>query len=234
MATCKKCGKRTVWVDSRGFCEKCHDELYIAMMKRLAGDTSPDAGKLYIWEGPFRRVSCRLCGAALDIEPRTGYCKNCIAQLEKKAKREKEERMIERATFRLAGTTFHADAFERFADEADEWHRTLAQVVKDDDADVELRKYEWPDMPAKIEPEPDNPEDPDALAVTVAGEVIGYIKREDQAQARDLLPRIIKATAMMHGGPTKMATWDDERDQYVFVKDEAPFYATLIIEAKRL
>lgn len=82
MATCKRCGKRTMWTDASGYCEKCHDELYVAKMKRLAGDDSPEAGKLYKWQGPFRQVSCRLCGSSWDIEPRTGYCKECIKRLE--------------------------------------------------------------------------------------------------------------------------------------------------------
>lgn len=234
MATCKRCGKRTMWTDASGYCEKCHDELYIARMKRLAGDDSPEAGNLYKWQGPFRQVSCRLCGSSWDIEPRTGYCKKCIEKLEEKAKREKEERSLEREFFRLAGTTFHAEAFESLAEESDDWHRTLEDVLKEGDEEIELARYWWRDMEALIVPEPDNPEDPEALAVAVRGERIGYIKREDQERARELLPRVAKVTAYMKGGPYKMAIWDDEFDIYRFIKNDAPYYANIEVVAKRL
>lgn len=233
MATCKRCGKRTMWTDASGYCEKCHDELYVAKMKRLAGDYSSETGKLYRWQGPFRQVVCRLCGSTWEIEPRTGYCKKCIARLEEKAKREKAEREIERTIFRLAGTTFHAEAFEDLAEESDDWRQTLTEVVKAGDEDEEIFKYYWLPMPAEVVSEPDNQEDPGALSVIVCDQRIGYIKREDQERVRELLPRATQIVVYMKGGPNKTATWNDEHDRYCFIKDEAPYYADLEITIKR-
>lgn len=86
MGECRQCGRKTLWIDKYGLCEKCHDEAYIRRMKKLAGDESPDAGRLYVWTGPVRSVKCRLCGAGWDVEKRTGYCKTCLEKLELKAK----------------------------------------------------------------------------------------------------------------------------------------------------
>jgi len=87
MATCERCGKRTGILDKHGHCEKCHNELFVARMKEMAGDGSPDVGIKYEKRGLFRKTVGRLCGAELPvskIDARTGYCLNCTEKLKTK------------------------------------------------------------------------------------------------------------------------------------------------------
>lgn len=138
MGECKQCGRRSTWIDKYGLCKKCHNAAYIQRMKRLAGDASPDAGKLYVWKGPFRQVQCRLCGASWDIEPRTGYCKNCIEKLELKAKSPSKPEITANVQISLSRNGHALKDNGEYADlEPEEEEREACQAVIDELADFD-------------------------------------------------------------------------------------------------
>ena len=85
VGTCKRCGSKTTWQDKYGYCEACHDQLYVKQMQKRAGREGEPAGILYEQHGPVKVAVCRICGRSgikAGIDKRTGYCKKCTAELE--------------------------------------------------------------------------------------------------------------------------------------------------------
>jgi hypothetical protein len=61
------------------------------------------------------------------------------------------------------------------------------------EADEEVRR----DAVATLVPEPDNPHDPNAIAVQIEGRVIGYLSRDENRRWLDIAP--VRCEAMIAG-----------------------------------
>ena len=82
-------------------------------------------------------------------------------------------------------------------------------------------------------PEPDNPHDPNAVRVEVAGVHIGYIKAGSCSQVKNLLDAGASVKlSEIHFGPAKWVYEDDEGQLKIAKKDRPPFaQVTLTIGA---
>lgn len=220
MKTCKRCGKSVNWTDKHGHCERCHNELFIARMKEMAGDTSADVGLLVKRVGLFNRYACRLCGKLVsykdvktELDKRTGYCFECTEKL-KAAYRQKEAEAVQKAaepqpeiiTIKLSGTSFLQDVLLDFAEPDPEYSMTQREIIEDGREDDPIYQYFVPTMTAELRPEPENEVDQDAIAVYAEGEHIGYIPKGQTKAVRDLLDagRVMHINADVYGGPFKI------------------------------
>lgn len=244
MALCKQCGKRSIWIDNNGLCEKCHDATYVRMMKKRAGDTSTETGVKTVRKGLINHYVCRLCGSeipfseAKTIDKRTGYCASCTRRLEKMPAKPEAETAAqtpktEQHNFRLAGTTFCEEVFEALAEENADYSMNKKEILEDSMEDERIYRYIWPTKTAELVPDPSNPEDPKAIKVMVDGQRIGFIKRGQTKEVRKLIDsgRILFVNAYMDGGDYKIVTGDED-DGYTLEKDTAPYWADIHVICK--
>ena len=251
MEKCKRCGERRAW-DQYGYCERCHDEIYVENMKKLAGDASKESG---IVRAGIGKATCRLCGVTMPtakIEKRTGYCKLCIEQLNldkinkrldsalemvkglglaKEDPAEEKEAAAEGGksfTARVHGISFRKDAVISLLDENDDYNLSKAQIIDEGLEDATIYKYNMLTAPAKLIPEPNNPEDPNAIAVYVYDEHIGYIAKGMTSRIHKLIREntLDLVLAEVRGGPYKYLT------EAGIIKGEYEFSCTLTITIK--
>ena len=253
MALCKQCGKRSIWIDNNGLCEKCHDAAYVRMMKKRAGDTSAEAGIKTVRKGLVNHYVCRLCGETIPfseaktIDKRTGYCASCTRRLEKMPAEKPAEKSAESTkpatekktvNFRIAGTTYHASAFEDLAIENDDYELTKSEIVDEGKDGEKIYEYFWDEVNPQLVPEPDNPEDPKAIAVYASGQKIGYIKQGKTAQIRKLIEaeKIQSIKLEMGGGKYKYVYEIEEDDKgrikYDMEKDADPYWAEIFVTVR--
>lgn len=126
--------------------------------------------------------------------------------------------------FRVAGFDYNQDV--------------LADLLEDENEDYKLPKskfleevfercyqYDVEFYPAELVDEPDNEYDPNAIAVYIEDERIGYIAKRDQAAVRALDPDRIEAE--IYGGKYK------EPDDDEILTGSTPYKAMLHIYTKR-
>ena len=82
---------------------------------------------------------------------------------------------------RVVGTSHYRDAL-------------LALTGREGDEEVRMDKI------AVFRPEPDNPHDPDAIAVEIDGRLVGYLSREENKRWNDVVAgRMVGSEAMIAG-----------------------------------
>ena len=104
---------------------------------------------------------------------------------------------------------------------------------------IEERVYEWDFYPStcELKPEPDNPEDPNAIKVEVDGTHIGYIKKGSCAHIHKLLRegRIESVSCEIGGGRYKILLTEyteEGNERYTLERTNIPFYAVVSIKRK--
>ena len=85
-----------------------------------------------------------------------------------------------------------------------------AVILKKGMVDTCIHKYTFTDGPTELVQEPDNPHDPNAIKVVVAGQHIGYIKAGSCAHLNKVINdgRVEKILCRIYGGPYKGAFQD--------------------------
>lgn len=83
-------------------------------------------------------------------------------------------------------------------------------ILKKGLVDTCIHKYIFADGPTELVQEPDNPHDPNAIKVVVAGQHIGYIKAGSCAHLNKVINdgRVEKILCRIYGGPYKGAFQD--------------------------
>lgn len=138
-------------------------------------------------------------------------------------------------TYRVAGTSFHVDNIINIATENVDYDYSKKELIENDLTDERIWQYEFFPSDVKLIPEPDNPEDPNAIKVIVDGEHIGYIKAGSCKHLLKMIKenRILDISCEIGGGPFKIVREeydeDKEKDVYTLEKDETNFFAVLTI-----
>ena len=85
-----------------------------------------------------------------------------------------------------------------------------AAILKQGLTNTAIHKYIFADGPTELVQEPDNPHDPNAIKVVVAGQHIGYIKAGSCAHLNKVINegRVEKVICRIYGGPYKGAFQD--------------------------
>ncbi|MPN44958.1 hypothetical protein SDC9_192525 [bioreactor metagenome] len=82
-----------------------------------------------------------------------------------------------------------------------------ADLIKCNLGDKRIFEYYFPKGPVELIEEPNNPHDPNAIAVKIAGELVGYIAKEETMQVKTLLRNghFASITSFISGGRYKTA-----------------------------
>lgn len=115
-------------------------------------------------------------------------------------------------THKVAGVNYHKDAVESLGDENYDYKMSKKEIIESGMEDEDIFEYFFRTFQATFRFEPDNPHDPNAIAVDVAGEHIGYIKSGSIAHVRKLIneDKIESATCEIYGGKCKRYDSMDE------------------------
>lgn len=86
-------------------------------------------------------------------------------------------------------------------------------------------RYSYTNKPVKLIPEPQNPSDPNAVTVVIAGEKVGYISRDENSHVLSILQHgeIKYISSFISGGPYKVKSGNgdifrDEKKIWIKVK----------------
>lgn len=139
-------------------------------------------------------------------------------------------------TYRVTGMSNYEDNLLNLASENSDYELSKRELIDSGLIDEQIWKYDF--YPEKVElvPEPDNPQDGNAIKVVVDGEHVGYIKSGSCAHLLKVISedRIQKIDCTIGGGPCKYISeeYDDEKDKstYTLEQDTRPYFVHLEIE----
>ncbi len=109
-------------------------------------------------------------------------------------------------TFRLAGVNYYEKNIRELARLNPQWKYTAAEAIEHGLVNKAIYKINYVSEPVKLVKEDKNPNDENAVAVYVAGELVGYIKRDENIHVRKLLKKydIKFISAFIGGGDYKV------------------------------
>lgn len=110
--------------------------------------------------------------------------------------------------FFVVGVSYYPNSIKLISSINPDWKLSAKQAIDAGFAGQKIFRYSYINKPVKLIPEPDNPEDKNAIAVYIAGEKVGHISREDNVHVGQILrQRSIKyITASVKGGEYKVVS----------------------------
>ena len=133
--------------------------------------------------------------------------------------------------FKVAGYDYRQDELAQLLDTPNEEYMLSKKQFAEEVIDrVYQFETEW--YNARLEDEPDNEYDPNAIAVYADDVKIGYIQRKDQAQVNKLRPNAISMEVEIYGGQYKEPTYDTFGEFESIRTGETPYKATLYIRSQ--
>lgn len=110
-------------------------------------------------------------------------------------------------TFHGTGIQYHIKEIESVGQPGKEyWNKSDAELLSDREPGTRIWAYSFWDLNAALEPEPDNPKDPNAIRIMLNGVCCGYVPADLCAQIRPLLSKMTDVEAVIYGGPCKDIT----------------------------
>lgn len=120
----------------------------------------------------------------------------------------------------VVGLYYHRTQLQTLSRINPDYELSEAQLVEDDQVDVEIPKYCFDCTEAELIPEPENLHDPHAIRVEMAGETIGYIKKGQTQEIQELLDedRIGNMSCQITGGPFRIlySGYSPARDKAIY------------------
>lgn len=126
--------------------------------------------------------------------------------------------------YKVAGVTHYEGNILNLAYENPDYDMNKRDLIDAGMTDEKVWKYEFNPSEVELVPEPDNPNDPNAIKVLVDGEHVGYIKSGSCAHIRKILKNngIQNIDCIIGGGPYKLLyeDYDYEKDKDVYVLEK--------------
>lgn len=141
-------------------------------------------------------------------------------------------------TYKVAGVAHYVENIKSLGVENEDYSKSKQDLIAEDMIDERIWKYEFYTRRALLQPEPDNPVDPNAIKVLVDCEHVGYIKSGSCSHVHKLIKNhaIADVICTIDGGPYKCVSeeYDDEKDEdvYILEKGEINFFVHLEIYEK--
>lgn len=112
--------------------------------------------------------------------------------------------------FAVAGTSLHKKELAALGEENPDYKMDKMQLYRAGLLDSNVYAIRFGPVTAKLEPEPDNPKDKNAVKVLLNGQHIGYVKASAAPKVLSLLAadRIRRIQAQPYGGDYRTLTYD--------------------------
>lgn len=142
-------------------------------------------------------------------------------------------------TYKVAGVSYRLKNIMELASENDEYSYSKKELIESELTGQRIWKYDFCANKVGLVPEPDNPQDPNAIKVIIDGLHVGYIKAGSCAHLLKVLSeeRLGKIEAIVGGGPYKYVgcvdyTEDGDEVYGNLERDDVPYYVRLEVEEK--
>lgn len=117
-----------------------------------------------------------------------------------------KNRVLMEEDFKGAGAYYYEKNIDKLATPNPEWKKRATTIVKEGKSGKRIFKHNYVNRPVKLIEEPNNPNDPNAVAIMIAGELVGYIGRGDNIKVKYILNNreIISLSGFIGGGEYKI------------------------------
>ena len=133
-------------------------------------------------------------------------------------------------SFKVAGISFHEkEIIDGLASENDDYDMTKKEIVDAYMTDESIYKYTFSIDDVQLEPEPDNPHDPNAIKVIVDGVFIGHVPAKSTKRVKQILSKSPEIMCEVYGGPSKIV-FDEGDGTYTMKKSDHNFGAEVILK----
>lgn len=156
-----------------------------------------------------------------------GLKKKGYIKTKKASPQSSEHRTLTEETFHAVGVSYYENNIHKLACINPEWKLPAAQIASNDKVGRRVFKHNYINKPVKLQEEPNNPHDKNAIAIHIAGELVGYISREDNLHIKDILHNheIKSLSGFIGGGDYKIVGEDG-----TVTKDISAFSVTVRIK----
>ena len=171
-------------------------------------------------------AKCRMCerkGLFFKVD-KDGYCAECAAKI---ALRKAEAAKIKTERFKLSGLAHYENNIKSLCEHNDDYDMKKSDLREYFEGEkVYALMF---DKIIKLEPEPENEYDKNAICVKVEDLKIGYVVKSKSKRVKELYESgtITFVDAEIHGGKYKLVSEDGD-----LVRDDEPFYGELVIKYK--
>lgn len=112
--------------------------------------------------------------------------------------------------FEVAGEYYYTENIMKLACSNEDWKKDATTLSAEGKIGKKIFQYNFINKPVKLIPEPKNKHDKNAVQVIIAGELVGYISREDNVHVKEILSKreIKYISAVICGGEYKVASED--------------------------
>lgn len=133
-------------------------------------------------------------------------------------------------SFKVAGIShYEKGIIETLASENDDYDMTKKEIVDAYMTDETIYKYTFNIDDVQLEPEPDNPHDPNAIKVIVDGVFIGYVPGRSTKRVKQILTQSPEIICEIYGGPSKIV-FEESDGTYTMKKRDHNFGAEVILK----
>lgn len=110
----------------------------------------------------------------------------------KKVSLSKREPEYREKTFCVVGVRYYLDSLQKLACANSNYRKSGKTLVSDGIVSKRIYQYTYINKPVKLVPESYNPHDKNAVAVHIAGELVGYIAADEAPEVRSILASDVK------------------------------------------
>lgn len=120
------------------------------------------------------------------------------------------DRTLKEEVFHAVGVHYYEDSFQKLANSNPDWNLFPAKIIESGKAGKKIYQHFYINKPVKLEREPKNEHDRNAVAIIIAGEKVGYISREENVHVAEILAQheIKSLSAFIGGGKYKIVSDD--------------------------
>ena len=129
-----------------------------------------------------------------------------------KKKEESTPRQLKTEEFLVVGINYYEKNLKKLAVSNKDWKSRTSTLVKDGKSGTNIFRYDFINKPVKLVPEPKNKNDKNAVQVIIAGELVGYISREENIHVKNILSKneVKYISSFISGGEYKVVSENND------------------------
>ena len=118
------------------------------------------------------------------------------------------ERTLIKEQVNISGVSYYSSNINKLAVSNKDYRSKPATIINNGDAGKKIYKYTYVNKPVKLELEPTNPHDKNAIKILIAGELVGYVAASDCNHIKDVLENhdVKYISAFIGGGDYKVVS----------------------------
>lgn len=123
-----------------------------------------------------------------------------------------EPRTLKTEEYIVAGTNYYEGNIKKLATSNNEYKSKAKTIIENGNAEKKIFQYDFINKPVKLIPEPKNKHDKNAVQVVIAGELVGYISKEENVHVKNILSKheIKYISAFISGGKYKIVSLNED------------------------